>query len=149
MSGTEFYLNKGHRKVTFRYGITVPFDAPLIEQKELYQEFADLGYTDLWSSEADGTDGFTPLILGSPSGPYDASGVAIIPAYTRGLRQWRSTLHQRVKLHQAGLLWELARLRMSLLNLGTASRSKSPYADTRHGPIPAQGANRRKGDRKV
>ena len=46
--------------MTNRYGITVPFDAPLNEQEDLYKEFADLGYTDLWSSEADGTDGFTP-----------------------------------------------------------------------------------------
>ena len=70
--------------MTFRYGITIPFDAPLSEQKELYKEFADLGYTDLWSSEADGTDGFTPLILGSQWAPTMPLGVAIIPAYTRG-----------------------------------------------------------------
>ena len=70
--------------MTFRYGITIPFDAPLSEQKELYKEFADLGYTDLWSSEADGTDGFTPLILGSQWAPTMRLGVAIIPAYTRG-----------------------------------------------------------------
>ena len=51
--------------MSYRYGITVPFDTPLNQQRDLYREFADLGYTDLWSSEADGTDGFTPLILAS------------------------------------------------------------------------------------
>ena len=70
--------------MTNRYGITVPFDAPLNEQADLYQEFADLGYTDLWSSEADGTDGFTPLILASQWAPTLRLGIAIIPAYTRG-----------------------------------------------------------------
>ena len=70
--------------MTDRYGITVPFDAPLNEQADLYQEFADLGYTDLWSSEADGTDGFTPLILASQWAPTLRLGIAIIPAYTRG-----------------------------------------------------------------
>ena len=67
-----------------RYGITVPFDAPLHQQADLYREFEDLGYTDLWSSEADGTDGFTPLILGSQWAPSMRLGIAIIPAYTRG-----------------------------------------------------------------
>ena len=67
-----------------RYGITIPFDTPLGEQKDLYKEFADLGYTDLWSSEADGADGFTPLILASQWAPELRLGVAIIPAYTRG-----------------------------------------------------------------
>jgi len=70
--------------MTNRYGITVPFDAPLNEQAGLYKEFADLGYTDLWSSEADGTDGFTPLILASQWAPTLRLGIAIIPAYTRG-----------------------------------------------------------------
>ena len=55
--------------MSYRHGITVPFDAPLIEQRELYKEFADLGYTDLWSSEADGADGFTPLVLASQWAP--------------------------------------------------------------------------------
>ena len=70
--------------MTNRYGITVPFDAPLNEQADLYKEFTDLGYTDLWSSEADGTDGFTPLILASQWAPTLRLGIAIIPAYTRG-----------------------------------------------------------------
>jgi len=70
--------------MTDRYGITVPFDAPLNEQADLYQEFADLGYTDLWSSEADGTDGFTPLVLASQWAPTLRLGIAIIPAHTRG-----------------------------------------------------------------
>ena len=67
-----------------RYGITVPFDSPLHQQADLYKEFEDLGYTDLWSSEADGTDGFTPLVLASQWAPSMRLGIAIIPAYTRG-----------------------------------------------------------------
>ena len=49
----------------WRYGITVPFDDPLHAQADLCREFADLGYTEFWSSEADGADGFTPLVLAS------------------------------------------------------------------------------------
>ncbi|HEY8555769.1 MAG TPA: LLM class F420-dependent oxidoreductase, partial [Actinomycetes bacterium] len=43
-----------------RYGITVPFDGiPLADQRNLFAELPDLGYTDVWSSEADGADAFT------------------------------------------------------------------------------------------
>lgn len=68
-----------------RYGMTVPFDGiPLSEQGRLFAELADLGYTDLWSSEANGTDAFTPLALGSVHAPTMRLGTAIVPAYTRG-----------------------------------------------------------------
>ena len=69
---------------THRYGITVPFAAPLHAQRDLMVELRDLGYSDFWSSEADGTDGFTPLVLASQWVPDVRLGVAIIPAYTRG-----------------------------------------------------------------
>jgi probable F420-dependent oxidoreductase len=68
-----------------RYGITIPFDGiPLSEHRELYQELIDLGYTDFWSSEAGGSDGFTPLVLAAAWTPAARLGVAIIPAFTRG-----------------------------------------------------------------
>src|SRR3954470_9097789 len=68
-----------------RYGMTIPFDGvPLSEHKSWYEELADLGYTDLWSSEANGTDAFTPLTLASAWVPQMRLGCAIVPAYTRG-----------------------------------------------------------------
>src|SRR5215470_13925641 len=68
-----------------RYGMTIPFDGvPLVEQREWIVELADLGYTDVWSSEANGADGFTPLALASVWAPSLRLGNAIIPAYTRG-----------------------------------------------------------------
>ncbi len=67
-----------------RHGITIPFDSPLHTQRDLFRELADLGYDDFWSSEADGTDGFTPLVLASQWAPEVRLGVAIIPAFTRG-----------------------------------------------------------------
>ncbi|MBV9285931.1 MAG: LLM class F420-dependent oxidoreductase, partial [Acidimicrobiia bacterium] len=45
-----------------RWGLTIPFDGvPLHEQKQWIEEVVAAGYTDLWSSEAGSTDGFTPL----------------------------------------------------------------------------------------
>ena len=68
-----------------RYGMTIPFDnVPLAEQREWWQELAELGYPDLWSSEASGTDGFTPLALAAAWAPSMRLGVAIVPAFTRG-----------------------------------------------------------------
>lgn len=68
-----------------RYGMTIPFGGvPLHAQREWIEELVDLGYTDVWSSEADGSDGFTPLVLASVWAPSLRLGVAIIPVYTRG-----------------------------------------------------------------
>ncbi len=70
---------------TRRFGMTVPLDkVPLHAQREWFEELVDLGYTDVWSTEADGTDAFTPLALASVWGPELRLGTAIVPAYTRG-----------------------------------------------------------------
>jgi probable F420-dependent oxidoreductase len=56
-----------------RYGMSIPLDGiPLHEHRDW-----------LWSSEANGADGFTPLAL-SAAWTSARLGVAIIPAYTRG-----------------------------------------------------------------
>ncbi|MGQ0617866.1 MAG: LLM class F420-dependent oxidoreductase [Acidimicrobiia bacterium] len=68
-----------------RYGITVPLTGlPLAEQREWMGELADLGYTDAWSSEVDGTDAFTPLVLASQWAPTLRLGTAVVPVFTRG-----------------------------------------------------------------
>src|SRR5271170_7426491 len=68
-----------------RYGITVPFDGVTLEDhRRWYAELGQLGYTDVWSAETDGVDGFTPLALAAAWSPSLRLGVAIIPAYTRG-----------------------------------------------------------------
>lgn len=68
-----------------RHGITIPFAGlSLADHRDAYRELVDLGYTDVWSSEADGADGFTPLALAAAWAPELRLGVAIIPAFTRG-----------------------------------------------------------------
>jgi probable F420-dependent oxidoreductase len=67
-----------------RYGMTVPFGGQLVDQADQFRELEDLGYTDAWSSEADGTDAFTPLALASVWAPSLRLGTAIVPVYTRG-----------------------------------------------------------------
>src|ERR1700689_4931855 len=67
-----------------RYGITIPFDGvSLRDHKEWYHRIADLGYSNLWSAEVDGADGFTPLTLAAVWEPRLDLGVAITPVFTR------------------------------------------------------------------
>jgi probable F420-dependent oxidoreductase len=63
--------------------MTVPLPGPLHSHREKLNELADLGYTDIWSAEADGADAFTPLALASIWEPRLRLGTAIVPAYTR------------------------------------------------------------------
>ena len=73
--------------------MTVPFNnVPLAEHADLFRELADLGYTDVWSSEVDGADGFTPLVLAAAWVPSLRLGNAIIPAYLRGPALLASTV---------------------------------------------------------
>lgn len=68
-----------------RYGITIPFDGvAMLEQERWVKQLADAGYTDFWSAESGGNDGFTPLVLAAQWAPHARVGTAIIPAYTRG-----------------------------------------------------------------
>jgi len=67
------------------FGVTIPFDGiPLSEHGEWLRRLEDLGYSDLWSSEADGTDAFTPLALASAHTSRMRLGTAIVPVFTRG-----------------------------------------------------------------
>ncbi len=66
-----------------RPGMTVPLPGPLHSHREQLAELADLGYTDVWSAESDGGDGFTPLALAAAWEPRLRLGTAIVPAYTR------------------------------------------------------------------
>jgi probable F420-dependent oxidoreductase len=66
-----------------RPGMTVPLPGPLHSHRGKLNELADLGFTDIWSAEADGADAFTPLALASAWEPRLRLGTAIVPAYTR------------------------------------------------------------------
>jgi probable F420-dependent oxidoreductase len=63
--------------------MTVPLPGHLHTHREQLHELADLGYTDIWSAEADGGDGLTPLALAAAWEPRLRLGTAILPAYTR------------------------------------------------------------------
>jgi probable F420-dependent oxidoreductase len=63
--------------------MTVPLPGPLHTHRDKLVELADMGYTDIWSAEADGADAFTPLAMAAAWEPRLRLGTAIVPAYTR------------------------------------------------------------------
>ena len=77
------YGAKGQHGLPVRPGMTVPLPGPLHSHKDKLSELADMGYTDIWSAEADGADAFTPLALAAAWEPRLSLGTAIVPAFTR------------------------------------------------------------------
>ncbi|MGC4806073.1 LLM class F420-dependent oxidoreductase [Micromonospora sp. DT233] len=65
--------------------MTVPLSGiPLAEHATVYAALHRAGFTDVWSSEVNGTDAFTPLALAAAWQPELRLGTAITPAFTRG-----------------------------------------------------------------
>ncbi len=115
-----------------RWGITVPLEGiDLKDQVEIYKELAEIGYTDIWSAEADGADAFVPLALAAIASPDLRLGTAVVPVYTRG---------PALLAMQVDTISELAKGRF-VLGLGTSSNVivqkwndiefKEPYQKTK------------------
>ena len=68
-----------------RWGLTVPFaGVSLPDHEALVRRAEDLGYDDLWSGEATGFDGFTPLALAAAWTERLRLGTGVVNPYTRG-----------------------------------------------------------------
>jgi probable F420-dependent oxidoreductase len=68
-----------------RWGLTVPFTGvPLAENAELYKRAEAAGYTDLWSGETNGPDGFSPLALGAAWTEEIRLGTGVVGVMQRG-----------------------------------------------------------------
>lgn len=79
-----------------RWGMTIPLEElPLTALPDVARELEDLGYTDLWTAEGMGADGFTPLAAAAAATSTVHLGIAIAPVFTRGpalLAQTAATL---------------------------------------------------------
>ncbi|MCD0451281.1 LLM class F420-dependent oxidoreductase [Actinocorallia sp. API 0066] len=94
------------------WGLTIPLPGvKLADHRALVEELAGLGYTDVWSAETNGYDGFTPLALASQWAPTLRLGPAIVPVYTRG---------PALLAQQAATIADLAPGRF-ILGIGTSS----------------------------
>ncbi len=68
-----------------RWGLTLPLPSlPLREHAELVRRAEAAGYTDMWSGETQGPDGFTPLVLGAAWTERVRLGTGVVGVFTRG-----------------------------------------------------------------
>ena len=110
-----------------RVGVTVPIPgARLHEHREWYEEIAALGYTDVWSGEANGADGLTPLILAAAWEPR----LRVLPprVLCRTFRQmtWCAAFDAKLLLPIAVALAVLRRAFRDIGARGQSRRGASP-----------------------
>ena len=68
-----------------RWGLTLPLpNLPLREHAELVRRAEAAGYTDLWSGETQGPDGFTPLALAAAWTGRVRLGTGVVGVFIRG-----------------------------------------------------------------
>ena len=68
-----------------RWGLTVPLPmTPLRDHADLVRRAEAAGYTDLWSGETAGPDGFTPLALGAAWSDSLRLGTGVVGVFQRG-----------------------------------------------------------------
>src|SRR5919201_1143819 len=68
-----------------RWGLTLPLpQLPLADHEEHVRRAEAAGYTDLWSGETNGPDGFTPLALAAAWTERARLGTGIVGVMTRG-----------------------------------------------------------------
>ena len=68
-----------------RWGLTLPLPTlPLREHEDTVRRAEAAGYTDLWTGETQGPDGFTPLALASTWTDRARLGTGVVGVFTRG-----------------------------------------------------------------
>ena len=68
-----------------RWGLTLPLPTlPLAQHAEHVRRAEAAGYTDLWSGETQGPDGFTPLALAAAWTEQARLGTGVVGVFTRG-----------------------------------------------------------------
>src|SRR6476659_4039152 len=68
-----------------RWGLTLPLpQLPLRDHADLVRRAESAGYTDLWSGETNGPDGFTPLALAAAWTEKVRLGTGVVGVFTRG-----------------------------------------------------------------
>jgi len=68
-----------------RWGLTLPLpNLPLRDHAELVRRAEAAGYTDLWSGETNGPDGFTPLAAAATWTDGPRLGTGVVGVFTRG-----------------------------------------------------------------
>lgn len=118
--------------MTSRYGITIPFDGvSLPEHRDWFHRLADLGYTDVWSAEVDGADGFTPLALAAAVESRLNLGIAVAPVFTRGAGLLAMTIAAMAELAEGRFSVGLGASSQPVVERWNGIAYEHPYARTR------------------
>jgi probable F420-dependent oxidoreductase len=118
--------------MTSRYGITIPLDGVTLgAHKEWFHRLADLGYTDVWSAEVDGADGFTPLTLAAVWEPRLNLGVAVTPVFTRGPGLLAMTIASLAEVAGGRFTMGLGSSSAPVVERWNGIKYDQPYARTR------------------
>ncbi|QFY13807.1 LLM class F420-dependent oxidoreductase [Nonomuraea phyllanthi] len=118
--------------MTDNWGMTIPFsDRSLARSRELVAELPGLGYTDAWSAEVSGVDGFTPLTLAAQWAPALRLGSAIVPVSTRGPGLLAMSAATLADLAPGRFVLGIGASSPAIVERWNAGRFEKPYARTR------------------
>nr|SBO91041.1 N5,N10-methylenetetrahydromethanopterin reductase-related protein, Tbis_3526 family [Nonomuraea gerenzanensis] len=114
------------------WGMTIPFyDRSLARSQDLIAELPGLGYTDLWSAEVNGVDGFVPLALASQWAPEARLGSAIVPVSTRGPGLLAMSAATLADLAPGRFVLGIGASSPAIVERWNAGTFEKPYARTR------------------
>ncbi|UBU13382.1 LLM class F420-dependent oxidoreductase [Nonomuraea gerenzanensis] len=112
--------------------MTIPFyDRSLARSQDLIAELPGLGYTDLWSAEVNGVDGFVPLALASQWAPEARLGSAIVPVSTRGPGLLAMSAATLADLAPGRFVLGIGASSPAIVERWNAGTFEKPYARTR------------------
>jgi len=115
-----------------RLAMTIPLESvPLAQQADFVRELADLGYSDLWSSEAQDVDGFTPLALASQWAPGVRLGCACFPVQTRGPGVFAMSAAALAEAAPGNFVLGIGSSSPWIVQMQNARAFEKPYAQTR------------------
>ncbi|HEU4427713.1 MAG TPA: LLM class F420-dependent oxidoreductase [Myxococcota bacterium] len=115
-----------------RLAMTIPLESlPLAQQADFVRELADLGYSDLWSSEAQDVDGFTPLALASQWAPGLRLGCACFPVQTRGPAVFAMSAAALAEAAPGNFVLGIGSSSPWIVQMQNARAFEKPYAQTR------------------
>ena len=123
-----------------RWGLTIPLTGMSLSDHEPVAAAAvAAGYTDLWTSEVNGVDAFTPLVLAAGWQPSVRLGTAIVPVFTHPDGDVEALLHDHVgELVDRRGDHEALALRVVGRQVGAAARERDPERGLRddHAALP-------------
>ncbi|WP_173521010.1 LLM class F420-dependent oxidoreductase [Nonomuraea antri] len=118
--------------MTQNWGMTIPFyDRSLARSRELIAQLPALGYTDAWSAEVNGVDGFVPLAMAAEWAPGVRLGSAIVPVSTRGPGLLAMSAATLADLAPGRFVLGIGASSPAIVERWNAGRFDKPYARTR------------------